>query len=328
MNLKNIISDILNFFKPKPKLDQSSEKSLDELMKDMGLQKQKSVEVKPIIVEEPITVPVPAIKVNTPTIIEEEKSVNAVKSNPFRDKLPMNTLDVFLKLGASPEVAKAGVDVCSHFGITSSKEISAFIGQMMVESGNFSTVSESLNYGADALIKMFSRSRISIANALKYGRVDTKVRQRLSDMVKQGKLSQSNLQGLTNHSADQQAIANTIYGGPWGLKNLGNRIGTTDGWDYRGRGFKQLTGLYNFTEFSRAYCGDDTLVKNPQLVEQLPYSMASAGWFWSRNHLSQKVKEGASIEAITKIVNGGDNGLNQRIAGTNKAQKLFDQMVA
>lgn len=85
-------------------------------------------------------------------------------------------------------------------------------------------IRESLNYSADALIASFSRQRISVANARKYGRA-----------AGEKKLSPDR----------QRAIANLIYGGEWGRKNLGNTQ-PNDGWDFRGGGFAQTTGRANF----------------------------------------------------------------------------------
>src|SRR5690606_9297192 len=99
-----------------------------------------------------------------------------------------------------------------------------FLGQIAVESGQFSTVTESLNYSVDALVKMFGRHRISVPDAERYGR----------------KLGQK---------ANQEALANLLYGGEWGRKNLGNTE-PGDGWRFRGRGLKQLTGRDNYRRFS------------------------------------------------------------------------------
>lgn len=89
--------------------------------------------------------------------------------------------------------------------------------------GKMKPVAENLNYSVDGLLKTFSRSRISQADAEKYGR-------------KQGR------------AANQQAIANIVYGGEWGKVNLGNTQ-KGDGWLYRGRGDVQITGRANYRKF-------------------------------------------------------------------------------
>lgn len=87
-------------------------------------------------------------------------------------------------------------------------------------------VTENLNYSVEGLLKTFGRHRITEAQARRYGRTN-------------------------NQPANQQAIANTVYGGEWGLKNLGNTK-TDDGWRYRGRGLPQITGRTNYTKFGIA----------------------------------------------------------------------------
>lgn len=89
--------------------------------------------------------------------------------------------------------------------------------------GKMKSVSENLNYSVDGLMKTFSRQRISKADCEKYGR-------------------------KSGQSANQQAIANIIYGGDWGKKNLGNTK-QGDGWLFRGRGFVQITGRNNYRKF-------------------------------------------------------------------------------
>ncbi|WP_198474939.1 hypothetical protein [Aquamicrobium zhengzhouense] len=87
-------------------------------------------------------------------------------------------------------------------------------------------VTENLNYSVEGLLKTFGRHRITEAQARRYGRTN-------------------------NQPANQEAIANIIYGGEWGLKNLGNTK-PGDGWRYRGRGLPQITGRSNYTKFGIA----------------------------------------------------------------------------
>lgn len=96
-------------------------------------------------------------------------------------------------------------------------------------------VSENLNYSVDGLMKTFSRARISKADCEKYGR-------------------------KTGQAANQQAIANSVYGGEWGKKNLGNTQ-AGDGWKFRGRGYVQITGRTNYVKFGVATNPDAALGK-------------------------------------------------------------------
>lgn len=169
------------------------------------------------------------------------------------------------------------------------RRASMFLGQIAAESGNFATVTESLNYSADALKRMFGRHRISLSQAEQYGR-------------------------KPGQKANQEKLANILYGGEFGRKQLGNRE-AGDGWRFRGRGLKQLTGRDNYRRFSRSWVGDDSLLSNPDRVAQPDGAVASAVWFWVSNGLNELADTG-TVEDVTRKVNGGLNGLNDRIVWT------------
>jgi putative chitinase len=86
-----------------------------------------------------------------------------------------------------------------------------------------------------------------------------------------------------------------------------------DGFRFRGRGYIQLTGRDNYTQFGKAIGVD--IPSNPDLVAS-KYALASAAWFWSKNGLNKLADNGASdtaVTSITKRVNGGTIGLADRI---------------
>lgn len=144
--------------------------------------------------------------------------------------------------------------------------------------GSFSPGKESLNYTASALKKKFSRERISIADADKYGR-------------------------KTGQKANQSAIANLIYGGAWGLRNLGNKV-FGDGWRYIGRGLVQITGLRNYAIFGIADNPDEAM-KLDKAVDILVTGMVN-GVFTGKK-LSDYLKNGIfNAVAARAIVNGSD----------------------
>lgn len=171
------------------------------------------------------------------------------------------------------------------------KRAAMFLGQIAVESGGFKQVVESLNYSADALKKLFGRHRISLEDAERYGR-------------------------RAGHPADQKALANILYGGDFGRKQLGNTQ-TGDGWKFRGRGLKQLTGRDNVRRFSRAWLGDESLLDNPDRIADPDGAVASAIWFWAANQLNAEADRG-TVQSVTRIINGGQNGLPERLAWTDK----------
>lgn len=173
------------------------------------------------------------------------------------------------------------------------KRASMFLGQIHVETGGFRTNVESLNYAYDSpMMRNFIRwGRISDADAKKFGRT-------------------------ADHPAHQNALANILYGEEFGRKNLGNTQ-PGDGWKFRGRGLKQLTGRDNYRRFSRAWLGDESLLENPDRVSNPDGAVASAIWFWKANGLNEVADRG-SVDAVTKVVNGGTVGLADRKTWTQK----------
>lgn len=93
-----------------------------------------------------------------------------------------------------------------------------------------------------------------------------------------------------------------------------------DGQKYKGRGFIMITGLSNYKELSKATEID--FVKNPQLLEQEVNAMISALWFWNKKGLSSFADKD-DIMTITKRINGGYNGLNERKKLLLKYKQIF-----
>lgn len=141
-------------------------------------------------------------------------------------------------------------------------------------------VRESLNYTPERLLAVFGTSRISRADANRLGRTASK-------------------------PADQKAIANLVYGGEWGRKNLGNIPGTNDGWDFRGGGLDQLTGRANYTKVG--------IEKTPERILEPSVAVASLvqGMTTGRyrgHRLNQYITEsGADYVNAREIVNADKN---------------------
>jgi putative chitinase len=92
-----------------------------------------------------------------------------------------------------------------------------------------------------------------------------------------------------------------------------------DGYRYRGRGALQLTGKDNYKAFS-IYCKRPDVMTNPDLVAT-ELAFESAMFFFERNGLWAICDRGigdATITAVTKKINGGTNGLDDRIVQTKK----------
>lgn len=190
--------------------------------------------------------------------------------------------------GATPAVATKYLPylegTCQAYGITTPKRISGFLSQIGVESAGLTTLVENLNYSVEALLTKFPR-RISEADARKVGRTPYQ-------------------------KANQEGIANLIYGGAWGRKNLGN-LNYGDGWLFRGRGLKQLTGRDNYQRCGVAL--GENFISDPDRLLMPVNAALSAGWFWKTHGLNELADSG-KIREITEIVNGGLSALDRRVA--------------
>jgi putative chitinase len=163
----------------------------------------------------------------------------------------------------------------------SALQLSHFLSQVAHESGNFKFKSENLNYSADGLVNIFGKY-FNSATAQSYARQPEK-------------------------------IANKVYANRMGNGNEASG----DGWKHRGRGYIQLTGKDNYTEFDKTV--DDDILANPDLVAT-KYPLASALFFFDKNNLWSLMKD-ASLPTqtiICKRVNGGTNGLEDRIKHFNE----------
>ncbi|KJZ41308.1 glycoside hydrolase family 19 protein [Pseudomonas fluorescens] len=108
---------------------------------------------------------------------------------------------------------------------------------------------------------------------------------------------------------------------------LAKRLGNTpeadgDGQKYRGRGLIQITGHDNYLACSKALFGDARLLRTPALLEQAEWACKSAAWFWNSRNLNAPADAG-DFELITRRINGGLNGLAERLDFYNAALKVL-----
>jgi putative chitinase len=169
------------------------------------------------------------------------------------------------------------------YQINTPKRQACFIGQCMHESGGFKFLRENLNYSAKALMNTWPSRFPDMDTAEKFER-------------------------------NPSAIANKVYSGRMGNTEDG------DGAKFIGRGLIQLTGKDNYKAFGEAI-GED-LVSTPQLVEEPRYAALSAGWFWNRKQLNL-LADSMDIDTMTKRINGGNIGIQDRIAKINKALDIL-----
>lgn len=107
--------------------------------------------------------------------------------------------------------------------------------------------------------------------------------------------------------------------------SLALRLGNTadgDGQRYRGRGLIQVTGRYNYQACSRALFGDERLLEQPELLEEPCWACESAAWFWQSRGLNALADQ-AEFNRITRLINGGLNGLEDRLKLWARAREVL-----
>ncbi|MCO7594284.1 MULTISPECIES: glycoside hydrolase family 19 protein [Pseudomonas] len=122
-------------------------------------------------------------------------------------------------------------------------------------------------------------------------------------------------------------LGNDKYLSKYDTGRLAQRLGNTpeadgDGQRYRGRGLIQVTGRANYEACSEALFGDSRLLSTPELLEHPVYAAMSAGWYWHKNGLNS-LADKADFLAITKRINGGTNGLEDRKALYQRALQVL-----
>jgi len=180
--------------------------------------------------------------------------------------------------GHIPDAVIAQIpETAAKFNITNNLRLAHFLSQCGHESGGFKAVSENLNYSADGLKKIF------------------------------GKYFPGNLN--ESYARQPEKIAARVYASRMGNGDEASK----EGFKFRGRGYIQLTGKANYTNFTK-FIGEDC-VSNPDLVAT-KYPLASAAFFFDSNKLwaiCDKGADDATVTSVTKRVNGGTIGLADRI---------------
>jgi putative chitinase len=199
----------------------------------------------------------------------------------------MNTSKLTTKLNVA--IMSEVASIVDKFNITNPLRLSHFLSQCAHESANFTALRENLNYSSDGLLKIFPKYFKDRATADAYARKPEK-------------------------------IANRVY-----ASRMGNGDEASgDGFNFRGRGYIQLTGKDNYKQFG-SFIGED-LVANPDLVAT-KYPLTSAAFFFNKNGLWAICDKGDTKEIVTQVtkrVNGGTHGLDDRITKFN----LFNSLLA
>lgn len=194
-----------------------------------------------------------------------------------------------------PNVNKAKLDEAvaainmwaTHYGINTNERLAAFLANIMHESANLNAFEENLNYSANGLWKTFPRYFREPEDAAAYA-----------------------------HKPQQ--IANRVYAN----RNGNGNEASGDGWRYRGRGLMQLTFKANYKAYGDSDLCIGNPVLNPDIIAKFPEAYKSAMWFFEKNGLNQLADKG-DFETIVKRINGGTNGLANRMYLWRKFRKEF-----
>ena len=168
-------------------------------------------------------------------------------------------------------------NTAEKFELNTPLRLAHFLSQCSHESGNFTVTGENLNYSSDGLKRVF------------------------------GKYFPGNLSEI--YARKPEKIASRVYGGRMGNGDESTR----EGYKFRGRGYIQLTGKDNYKAFGKSI--NEDLTVNPDVVAT-KYPLLSAAWFFHKNGLHKIADKGSSdsvVTEVTKRVNGGTNGLSDRL---------------
>ncbi|MGK0211198.1 MAG: putative chitinase [Polaribacter sp.] len=173
-----------------------------------------------------------------------------------------------------------------NYGIDTPLRKAHFLAQVAHESGGFKFVVENLNYSASVLYNVFRKyfPNLDIAN---------------------------------EYTRQQEKIANKVYANRMGNGNEASG----EGWKFKGRGLIQLTGKNNFQQLSEA--SGQNFIDTPEKVSEPKWALTSACWFWKKNNIN-KYADQDDVHMVTKRINGGYNGLQDRQHYLEEFKKIYN----
>lgn len=178
-----------------------------------------------------------------------------------------------------------------RFDISTPARMAAFIAQIAHESARFTRLVENLNYSAEGLARTWP------------GRYRDEHRGGPNDLA------------MRLHRRPEM-IANNAY-----ANRMGNGDEASgDGWRFRGRGLIQLTGRENYEKCGAALGLPLTI--RPQLLEEKDAAALAAAWFWKVNGCNE-LADVAAFTSITRKINGGTHGIDDRVKLWNRAQIML-----
>ena len=183
-------------------------------------------------------------------------------------------------------------ELLPKYGITSERRVAHFLSQCAHESGGFRRLEENLNYSAKALRAVFGRY-----------------------------FGEPPKRDADEYHRKPEMIANYVYMDEFRKYKMGN-VNEGDGWLFRGRGLKQLTGRENYTRFGESV--GMTAEEAAEYVATPAGAIESACWFWDANNLND-IADGDDVKKMTKKINGGTIGLEDRQYRYAHAMKVLGQ---
>ena len=189
---------------------------------------------------------------------------------------------------------EALIAIMPKYEINTKRRVAHFLSQCAHESNNFRSLQENLNYSEKALKAVFGRyfGDAPKANAAEYAR-------------------------------NPEKIANRVYFDKYRKYKMGN-TNEGDGWLFRGRGLKQLTGRENYTNFGKSI--DITAEEAAEYVATPKGAVESACWFWNAKKLNN-IADTDDVTKMTKIINGGNIGLADRQSRYKNAMEVLGSPV-
>jgi putative chitinase len=183
---------------------------------------------------------------------------------------------------------------CDKYQINNVERICHFLAQTNYESGYMNYIVENLNYSSKQLLKVFPKYFKTIDEAKEF-------------------------------EYKGEKIANKVY-----ANRMGNSSEASgDGWKYRGRGLIQLTGKNNYLKFSKWYNDSKIFVDSPDLLLQPQFAVLSAFFYWDIKNLNSYIVDNENAynvcKALTKKINGGYNGLEERFRLYKKIRELYNE---
>ena len=202
------------------------------------------------------------------------------------------TLDKLQRCIKNSKISEWHAPLCEllpQYQINTTKRVGAWLAQCGHESGDFKLLIENLNYSAKGLRSIFPKYFLTEEAAISYQRQPEK-------------------------------IANKVYSNRMG--NGSEQSG--EGWKFRGRGIIQITGKENYTKCSQTLYGNLILLENPDLLCEIDGAIRSACWYWNSRSINGDADKEDHI-TVTKKINGGTIGLDDRIERYNHCYKILSE---